>query len=89
MELPLREEYLDPLDFSFAVTAVNDEVDAAAGTRKLTLKVTHPGIIWTAVAFDAHVLKWDLDDNPPDEYARHHIKEGSFYGHDTWTSTSS
>lgn len=38
-----------------------------------------------AVAFDAHVLKWTLDNNPPDEYARHHIKEGSFYGHDTWT----
>ena len=40
---------------------------------------------FAAVAFDAHVLKWTLDDNPPDEYARHHIKEGSFYGHDTWT----
>jgi hypothetical protein len=25
-------------------------------------------------------LKWDLDDNPPDEYARHHVKEASFYG---------
>lgn len=31
------------------------------------------------IAFDAHVLKWSLDDNPPDEYTRHHIKEGSFY----------
>lgn len=37
------------------------------------------------MAFDAHVLKWTLDNNPPDEFARHHIKEGSFYGHDTWT----
>lgn len=37
------------------------------------------------VAFDAHVLKWTLDDNPPDEFARHHIKEASFYGSDTWT----
>lgn len=85
MELPLKEEYMDPLDYSFVVSAVNDHIDTAAGTRKLTLKVTHPGIIWTAVAFDANVLKWDLDENPPDEYARHHIKEGSFYGHDTWT----
>ena len=40
---------------------------------------------FSAIAFDAHVLKWDLDDNPPDEYARHHIKEGSFYGVDTWS----
>ena len=31
------------------------------------------------------MLQWTLDNNPPDEYARHHIKEGSFYGHDVWT----
>ena len=37
------------------------------------------------IAFDAHVLKWSLDDNPPDEYARHHIREGSFYGKDTYS----
>jgi hypothetical protein len=37
-----------------------------------------------AVAFDAQVLKWSLDDNPPPEFARHHIKEASFYGIDTW-----
>jgi hypothetical protein len=37
------------------------------------------------IAFDAHVLKWNLDDNPPDEYVRHHVKEASFYGKDTWT----
>lgn len=38
----------------------------------------------TVIAFDAHVLKWNLDDHPPDEYARHHVKEASFYGKDTW-----
>lgn len=37
------------------------------------------------IAFDAHVLKWNLDDNPPDECARHHVREASFYGTDTWT----
>ena len=47
MELPLREEYMDQLDYSFTVTAVNDTINAADGTRKLTLSVTHPGIIWT------------------------------------------
>jgi hypothetical protein len=36
------------------------------------------------IAFDAHVLKWNLDDNPPKEYVRHHVKEASFYGKDTW-----
>ena len=39
----------------------------------------------SAVAFDAHVLSWTLDNNPPDEFARHHIKEGSFYGNDVWS----
>lgn len=37
------------------------------------------------IAFDAHVLKWSLDDNPPDEYARHHIREASFYGTSTYS----
>lgn len=37
------------------------------------------------IAFDAHVLEWTLDNNPPDEFTRHHIKEASFYGTDTWT----
>jgi hypothetical protein len=37
------------------------------------------------IAFDAHVLRWTLDDDPPDGYARHHIKEASFYGADRWS----
>lgn len=36
------------------------------------------------IAFDAHVLQWNLDDNPPKEYVRHHVKEASFYGKNTW-----
>lgn len=31
------------------------------------------------------MLKWTLDNDPPDHYARHHIKEASFYLEDTWT----
>ncbi|RDX50882.1 hypothetical protein OH76DRAFT_1555381 [Lentinus brumalis] len=85
LDLALRPEHQDALEHDFTVTAVNDKIDEAAGTRSFTLLVTHPRIIWTAIAFDAHVLKWTLDDNPPDEFARHHIKEGSFYGHDTWS----
>ena len=92
------------------ITAVNDVIDKEAGTRKLTLKIDHPEVIWTgtvttflsvhskfltqptprsvhytAIAFDAHVIEWTLDKNPPDEYARHHVKEASFYGVDTWS----
>lgn len=37
------------------------------------------------IAFDAHVLEWTLDNSPPEEFARHHVKEASFYGTDVWT----
>ena len=38
-----------------------------------------------AIAFDAQVLSWSLDDDPPKEHARHFVKEASFYGIDTWS----
>ena len=38
-----------------------------------------------AIAFDAQVLSWSLDDAPPKERARHFVKEASFYGEDTWS----
>ncbi|KAF9224242.1 hypothetical protein BS17DRAFT_795711 [Gyrodon lividus] len=89
--LPLDPAYVAPWppEDQFNVTAVNDTIDALAGARRLTLKIDHPGIIWTVIAFDAHVLEWTLDDSPPDEFARHHIKEASFYGTDTWTVSMS
>lgn len=37
------------------------------------------------IAFDAHVLSWTLDDNPPKEHVRHFVREASFYGTDTWS----
>ncbi|KAH9951135.1 hypothetical protein B0H21DRAFT_719728 [Amylocystis lapponica] len=84
-DLPIKPEYMHAPEHDFSISAVNDSIDVAGGTRSLTLVVRHPGIIWTAIAFDAHVLKWTLDNSPPDEYARHHIKEGSFYGIDSWS----
>lgn len=48
-------------------------------------KRSYSSAFLVVIAFDAHVLKWSLDDNPPDEYARHHIREGSFYGTDTYS----
>ncbi|KAI0046019.1 hypothetical protein FA95DRAFT_1680074 [Auriscalpium vulgare] len=86
--LPIEPGFVSPFavgEQQFKVEAVNDKIDEKAGTRSFTLKIVHPGIIWTVVAFDAHVLKWTLDDSPPDEYTRHHVKEGSFYGVDTWS----
>ncbi|KAK7686297.1 hypothetical protein QCA50_010521 [Cerrena zonata] len=86
VELPEHPDFKTPPVHDFSVSAVNDSIDSAAGTRTFTLVVKHDDIIWTSVAFDAYVLKWSLDDNPPDEYARHHIKEASIYGHNVWTA---
>ena len=36
---------------AFVVSAVNDVKDLVAGTRSLTIKVDHPGLIWTSVYF--------------------------------------
>ncbi|EDR02641.1 uncharacterized protein LACBIDRAFT_308355 [Laccaria bicolor S238N-H82] len=54
-------------------------------TRSLTIKVDHAVAMQVLfgqvpIAFDAHVLKWSLDDS-----AWHHVKEASFYGTDTYS----
>ena len=50
----------------------------------MTLVISHPALIWTTIAFDAHVLSWSLDNDPPNHHTRHHVKEASFYGTDSW-----
>lgn len=87
MPLAVASGYLSPWTNvqAFVVEATEHTENLLPGTRNITVTVSHPGLIWTVIAFDAHVLKWSLDDNPPDEYVRHHIKEGSFYGHDTYS----
>ncbi|KAI4524854.1 hypothetical protein K525DRAFT_235287 [Schizophyllum commune Loenen D] len=68
----------------FYARAIRDERDEKAGTRALTLEMYHPGLIWSVIAFDAEVLSWDLDNDPPAGRTRHHIKEASFHGVDRW-----
>ncbi|KAI5980796.1 hypothetical protein EDD15DRAFT_2186218 [Pisolithus albus] len=86
IDLPHDPTYIAPMPVEqrFTVTAINDSIDDIAGTRRLTLKIDHHGIIWTVIAFDAHVLEWTLDNDPPDKFVRHHVREASFYGTDTW-----
>ncbi|KAJ7097218.1 hypothetical protein B0H15DRAFT_825213 [Mycena belliarum] len=88
IELPKDASYASPWiaeGTGFSLEAVDDVTDLVAGTRSLTVKINHPGLIWTVIAFDAHVLQWNLDKNPPAEFARHHVKEASFYKADAWT----
>ncbi len=67
------------------VKALDEVLDLEAGTRRLTLQIDHPGLIWSVVAFDADILEWDLPSKPPSGYQRHHIKEVSRYGTSRWT----
>ncbi|KAI9452658.1 hypothetical protein BJY52DRAFT_900933, partial [Lactarius psammicola] len=87
LPLPIEPGFVFPFaagERAFKIEVINDALDLAAGTRSLTLQITHPGLIWTVLAFDAHVLQWTLDDAPPNEYTRHH-KGASFHGVDRWT----
>ncbi|KAF4610913.1 hypothetical protein D9613_007233 [Agrocybe pediades] len=88
--LPVDPSYISPWTNGqqFSVRAVDHPISEAyvgQRVRNITVHISHPGIIWTAIAFDAHVLEWSLDKNPPDQYDRHHIKEASFYGHDEYS----
>ena len=50
LPLPIEPGFVSPFasgERAFKVEAINDRVDLAAGTRSLTLQVTHPGLIWT------------------------------------------
>lgn len=88
LPLPIEPGFVSPFaagERAFKVEAINDSHDLAEGTRSLTLQITHPGLIWTVLAFDAHVLRWTLDDAPPNEHTRHHIKGASFHGVDRWS----
>ncbi|CAO1626338.1 unnamed protein product [Parajaminaea phylloscopi] len=70
---------------NFIVKAVQDELDLDAGTRRVTLAINHPEIIWSVLAFDAEILEWDLPVDPPQGFRRHHVKEVSRYGTDEWS----
>jgi hypothetical protein len=48
--LPIEPGFVSPFstgERAFRVEAVNDTIDVLAGTRSLTLEITHPGVIWT------------------------------------------
>lgn len=85
MPLEVPAGYASPWTGSFRVSTERDVWHSSNNSRSLTLVVDHPGVIWTVIAFDAHVLSWSLDNNPVSYYARHHVKEASFYGVDRWT----
>jgi hypothetical protein len=53
IDLPLDPAYEAPWppEEQFTVSAVNDTIDENEGTRSMTLKIDHPGIMWTGEFF--------------------------------------
>lgn len=51
VELPPVKDYASPYvvggSMPFVIEAINDVIDEGKQTRSLTLRVRHPGVIWT------------------------------------------
>ncbi|EPX70912.1 peptidase [Schizosaccharomyces octosporus yFS286] len=56
----------------------------ANGIANVTVTVDHPGLIWTVISFDADLISWSLPEVPND-VRRHHIREVSAYGIDSYS----
>jgi hypothetical protein len=58
IELPIDPSYTSHwfTEGHFSLSAVNDVVNTAEGTRSLTLKIHHPGMIWTGELHIAFIL---------------------------------
>lgn len=74
---------------AFRITVTHEHFDFSedgmTGARNVTLHIEHPGLIWSVVAFDADLLGWDVGPLPPPAgLQRHHIKEVSRYGIESW-----
>lgn len=67
------------------MSATSSKLDHIRQRRALTLTIKHPGIIWSVIAFDGDIVKWDLPSLPQRGRRRHHVKEASGHGIDQWT----
>lgn len=77
-------EYVSPFQDSFKVEAIESRLNAVTQTRYVRLALRHPGIIWTVMAFNGDVVQWDLPEPAERGDHRHHVKEVSGAGVDTW-----
>lgn len=68
----------------FRVTCDELHFDAANATREMRLRMTHPGLAWSTLSFDAEILDWDFPAPPPAGHRRHHLKDVSRLGADVF-----
>jgi len=83
-KIPLPQEsvqaYTSPWVDTFTLSTAYDTLNAITRSRSLELVLSHPGIVWSVLAFDAHVLSWDLSEAPEQTRMRHHVKSVAGFG---------
>ncbi|KAF8748104.1 peptidase M28 family [Rhizoctonia solani] len=83
---PRPQGYESSWEKIFTVKAYDDILDFATGTRKLTLKISHPGLIWTGIDRVRRVGGELVPGFSTTVWgSRHHIKEASYYGTNEWS----
>lgn len=80
----LPSSYVSPFRDTFKVELLESRLNAVTRARSIKLAIHHPGIIWSVIAFDANVMRWNLPAAPEPGMIRHHVKEASAYNVSTW-----
>lgn len=82
---PPSADFKMPVADTFKVTLEKSSLNPVKKQRSLQLKVDHPGIIWSVIAFTGDVVEWSLPEPPERGALRHHVKEASRYSRNHWT----
>lgn len=62
-------------DFTFPQPGLqHTELDHSNGIRRLKLRFDFTGLVWPVLAFEADVVGWSFDFDPPKGRRRHHLK---------------
>lgn len=64
-----------PSSFNFPKPDLDHtELESINGIRRLKLRFDFTGLVWPVLAFEAEVVGWSFDFDPPTAHKRHHLK---------------
>lgn len=70
----------------FRVTC-DAKVNPSELTRTVTLRLSHPGLMWSTLSFDADIIEWEFDEAPPAGFQHHTLKDVSRAGENEYKLT--
>lgn len=70
---PLPAVKFDWPEMTFQATRTRTD----EGHTRIHLKTDHAGLVWPALSFDANLIDWSFEFEPPHGMKRHHIKAAS------------